>query len=271
MIDQKRLSQAIVRPPGTSFSQGISTGKLGVPDYRHALEQHHAYCVALEKCGLTLTRLEPDEEFPDSTFVEDTTVIIRSPRSVEPSSPPTAILTNPGAASRVGEVQNMKKVISQFVMEIRSIIPPATLDGGDICEADGHFFIGISDRTNEAGAMQLADLLRSFGYSSRLVDVKNLANILHLKSGLAYLGDGRLVVIDGLADREEFLNHELLRLTAEEVYAANCVRVNDHVLIAAGYRRLERALLDLGYKPIALEMSEFQKMDGGLSCLSLRF
>jgi dimethylargininase len=193
------------------------------------------------------------------------------------------MLTRPGAASRVGEVESIAEVLSQFCSELHAIHPPGTLDGGDICEAGceagcaaeheatHHFFIGISQRTNEAGAQQLAAWLASYGFTSSFVDIRGVKNILHLKSGLAYLGDNRLVVIDALADYDEFRSRDLVRVPAGEEYAANCVRVNDRVLVAAGYPGFEGTLRELGYQTIALEMSEFQKMDGGLSCLSLRF
>jgi dimethylargininase len=170
------------------------------------------------------------------------------------------------------------------------------MDGGDICEAGRHFFIGVSSRTNEAGAQQLAELLAPLGYTSSFVDIRGgdemksvpgavrgpqagsplgvvdaTGSILHLKSGLAYLGDNRLVVTDALAERPEFAGYDLVRVPSDDEYAANCIRVNDHVLIAAGHPGFETKLRKLGYQTIALEMTEFQKMDGGLSCLSLRF
>ena len=261
------LTKAIVRAPGVSLVAGLTTSNLGLPDHARALRQHEAYCAALEECGLTLTHLRVDERFPDSAFVEDTAVIIGIPNRPAPK----AILSRPGAASRMGEVDSIREVLSALGAEISSIQEPGTLDGGDICEAEDHFFIGISERTNPAGAAQLADLLRTCGYTSSFVEVRDVKGILHLKSGLAYLGDNRLVVIDALRDREEFQGYELVRVNSDEEYAANCVRVNEHVLSAAGYPRFERTLRDLGYKTIALELTEFQKLDGGLSCLSLRF
>jgi dimethylargininase len=255
------FSRAIVRPPGTNYADGLTRVPLGAPYFERALRQHAAYCEALERCGLELTQLEPDERYPDSTFVEDTAVLI----------PATAILTQPGAASRIGEVVSIKEPLSRLFPRIDSIQEPGTLDGGDVCEAGSHFFIGLSQRTNEAGAGQLAKLLGSCGYTSSFVDIRNVEGILHLKSGLAYLGDNRLVVIEALANREEFRGYELVHVNVDEAYAANCVRVNDFVLIPAGYRAFEQTLRGLGYETIALEMTEFQKMDGGLSCLSLRF
>jgi dimethylargininase len=255
------FSRAIVRPPGKNYADGLTRVALGAPDYKRALRQHAAYCEALERCGLELTHLQPDENYPDSTFVEDTAVL----------TPAGGVLTQPGAASRRGEVESIKETIYHLCPLIDSIQEPGTLDGGDVCEAGNHYFIGLSERTNEAGARQLAKLLASSGYKSTLVDMRSVKDILHLKSGLAHLGDNRLVVIDALANRTEFRGYELVRVKVDEDYAANCVRVNDYVLLAAGYPVFEQTLKGLGYEIILLEMSEFQKMDGGLSCLSLRF
>jgi dimethylargininase len=266
------LTRAIVRPPGTNYADGLTRVDLGVPHYERALRQHAAYCEALEQCGLELTRLEADERFPDSTFIEDTAVVIQTVKGGSASSkPPVAILTRPGAFSRAGEVASIQAALSQFCPKFHSIVEPGTLDGGDICEAGTHFFIGVSERTNESGAQQLADLLAEQGFTSSIVDIRDTKNILHLKSGLANLGDHRLVVIDALSKRREFRGYDLVLVNADEEYAANSVRVNDYVLVAAGFPEFGRTLQNLGCKTIALEMTEFQKMDGGLSCLSLRF
>jgi dimethylargininase len=144
------------------------------------------------------------------------------------------------------------------------------VDGGDICQAEDHFFIGLSRRTNIAGARQLAQWLESLDYTSCLVDVRETGN-LHLKSGLSYVGDGRLLATDALADHPALGGFQRLRVPAGEDYAANCVRINERVLIAAGHPGVERLLEELGDPTLALDVSEFRKMDGGLSCLSLRF
>ena len=255
------FSKAIVRPPAPNFAAGLTNANLGAPDYERALAQHHAYCFALERCGLTLTRLAADPSHPDSTFVEDSAVL----------TPHGAILTRPGAPSRAGEVASIKEALADFYPSMFAIDSPGTVDGGDICEAGEHFLIGISERTNEAGAQQLAEILATNDYTSSFVDVRGIRGILHLKSGVAYLGDNRLAVIDALAGHEEFHDYELVRVEDDEAYAANCMRVNEHVLVASGYDLWEGKLRDLGYQTMALEMTEFQKMDGGLSCLSLRF
>ncbi len=267
--------RAIVRPPASNFSQGLTTAGLGAPDYERALRQHREYCAALVECGLRVITLAADEDYSDATFVEDTAVLTDR----------CAVLTRPGAPSRAGEVASMRMALAQFFPNLSAIEAPGTVDGGDVCEAGNHFFIGLSERTNEAGARQLVELLARFGYTSSSMDIRNESSLLHLKSGIAYLGDNnhhptraahagtpdRLVVSETFAGRAECAGYELIVVNDTEAYAANCVRVNDYVLVAAGFPVFTRKLQALGYQTIALEMSEFEKMDGGLSCLSLRF
>jgi dimethylargininase len=181
------------------------------------------------------------------------------------------VLTRPGAVSRTGEVASMAQALDPCFSSLETIKEPGTLDGGDVCEAGNHYFVGISERTNEEGARQLGERLLLLGRSYSLVDVRGVSGLLHLKSGIAYLGDNRLAVIKSLAGRKEFASYELVHVDPGEEYAANCVRVNHHLLIARGYPGFAASATKLGYQTIELEMTEFQKMDGGLSCLSLRF
>ena len=255
------FTKAIVRAPAATFSSGLTSVDLGKPDYDLALQQHDAYCRALESCGLELVRLPPDERFPDSTFVEDPAIV----------TPRGAVITRPGAESRAGEIHGIETALREHFATITAIVAPGTVDGGDVCEAGEHFFIGLSARTNEAGAAQLARILDSFDYTSSLIDIRGLSNILHLKSGMACLGSKRLVVIEALSKRKEFSGYDLIRVDSSEEYAANCLFINGQTLVPAGFPGLKRQLDDLGHRTIPLEMSEFQKMDGGLSCLSLRF
>ena len=253
------FTRAIVRVPASNFDAGLTTVLLGTPLFKRVLEQHERYCEALVECGLGLTRLEADERYPDSTFVEDTAVVTEH----------GAILMRPGAKSRAGEVAAIRPALEEVFGAMPAIRASGTVDGGDICEAGHHFFIGLSHRTNEEGARQLAGHLRALGYTSSTVDVRGMS-ILHLKSGIAYLGEDTLVVMEEMAENPEFAGFELVRVSADESDGANCVRVNDRVLVAEGFPRLEAALQVRGFKPLTLEMSEFRKMDGGLSCLSLR-
>jgi dimethylargininase len=261
MSQERRIVRAIIRPPTLNFAEGLTTVDLGTPIYTRVVEQHKAYCEALQRCGLELTALEPDPRYPDATFVEDTAVLTER----------CAILARPGAPSRTGEVESVAKSLTPFYSDLASIHEPGTVDGGDVCEAGNHFFIGLSKRTNLNGAMQLERILSAAGYTSSFIDISDTSSILHLKSGMAYLGENRLAITEALGERDEFKNYELIYVPAGEEYAANCVRINDHVLVAAGYSVFEHKLKELDYHTMAVKMSEFQKMDGGLSCLSLRF
>jgi dimethylargininase len=255
------FTKAIVRSPCVNFASGLTSVDLGRPDLEKAQQQHQAYCDALASCGLELIRLPPGDQHPDSTFVEDTALLtLRG-----------AVLTRPGDNSRRGEVQSIAPIVRDYFGNVHSIEPPGTVDAGDVCEAGEHFFIGISRRTNAGGARQLASLLHSFGYSSSLIDIRGLSNILHLKSGMAYLPGQRLVVIEALRSVKEFSGYDLICLNLTEEYAANCLSINGKILIASGFPGIRHDLEQLGYPTITLDMSEFQKMDGGLSCLSLRF
>jgi dimethylargininase len=257
----RMFRHAIVRPPAANFAEGLTSVDLGKPVFEKALAQHAHYCHALQQCGLELTRLEADAGFPDSTFVEDTAIL----------TPRTAILARRGAPSRMGEVIGIERALRHVYSRFLAITAPGTVDGGDVCEADGHFFIGLSARTNEQGAHQLTDFLEEEGFTSALVDIRSIDGILHLKSGISYLGDNRLVLIDALVGHAAFNGYEIVVVEPEENYAANFLRINDHVIVSAGHGKFEAMVRGFGYPTIALDMSEFQKMDGALSCLSLRF
>ena len=255
------MLRAIVRPPAINFANGLTTSKLGAPVYEIALKQHELYCQALQHSGLVLTRLEADSRYPDSTFVEDTAIL----------SDRGAIVSRSSAPSRAGEVDEMKVVLTRLFADVKAITGSGTLDGGDVCQSGKHFFIGMSERTNEDGGRQLAGFLDQMGYTHAFVDIRHINGLLHLKSGLASLGERRLVVIEQLAHHEAFRRFDVITVAPAEAYAANCIQVNDRVLIADGYPTFAQTLTELGYDIVPLDMSEFQKMDGGLSCLSLRF
>jgi dimethylargininase len=254
------FTKAIVRIPGQSYADGLTTAVEGRPDFHAACAQHARYCQVLRECGLELTVLPADEAQPDGTFVEDTAVMAGS----------GAIITRPGAPKRRGEVATITATLQAFLPVLGTVEAPGTLDGGDVCQADDHFFIGLSARTNEAGAAQLVALLAQHGYTASSVDIRAHRMLLHLKSGLSYLGERRFVALPGVPRVAGMSGYEFIETAAGESYAANCVRVNDAVLVAEGYPQLAARLDELGYAVRRLEMSEFRKMDGGLSCLSLR-
>lgn len=256
-----RFTRAIVRPPAATYAAGITSSSLGPPDLALALQQHTAYCQGLEGLGLSLVRLGPDPEFPDSTFVEDTAIITAQ----------GAILTRPGAATRAGEVGPIGEVLRRHFAELDEIGAPATVDGGDVCEAGRHFFIGLSERTNREGAEQLSAWLGRRGLGSTVIDVREIPGLLHLKTGLSWLGGGRLLAVGEIAGHEALGGWEVVRVPDGEEYAANCVMINGTLLVARGFPETGAMLRKRGFEIIPLDMSEYRKMDGGLSCLSLRW
>lgn len=257
-----RFTQGIVRPPGSNFANGISSAiGGGGADVAVALAQHERYCETLCDCGLQLTKLASDLRHPDSTFIEDTAVLTAG----------AAIVTRPGAATRVAEVAATRNSLRSFFDTILEIEAPGTVDGGDVCEVDGEFVVGLSGRTNEEGVRQLTALLANLGHKTIVVDIRGSRTLLHLKTGLSYLGDRVFVATADAPLRNVFDRFEFITVPAVEAYAANCIRVNDYLVIAAGYPGLLIALSSRGYRVVTLAMSEFRKMDGGLSCLSLRF
>jgi dimethylargininase len=256
-----RFTRAIVRPPAETFAAGITSSGLGAPDLALARQQHEAYCRALERLGLALERLAPDPAFPDGPFVEDAAIVARG----------EAILTRPGAPSRAGEVASVGQVLSRWFPKMADIRAPGTLDGGDVCEAGSHVFIGHSERTNAEGAAQLAAWLGKRGLTSTVVDIRGVPALLHLKTGLSWLGGRRLVAFEELEHHRALSGWEVLRIPTGEAYAANCIRVNDTILVADGFPGTRALFEQLGDKVLALDMSEYQKMDGGLSCLSVRW
>jgi dimethylargininase len=256
-----RFTRAIVRPPAATFAAGITSSRLGPPDLALALEQHDAYCRALERLGLSLVRLAPDPAFPDSTFVEDAAIVTTR----------GAILTRPGAASRAGEVGAIRAMLGQWFPELAEITAPGTVDGGDVCEAGSHFFIGLSQRTAPEGAAQVAGWLARQGFSSSVIDIRSIPGLLHLKTGLSWLGEQRLLAAGAIARHEALGGWEVVQVPEGEDYAANCITLNGALLVAEGFPATSALLIELGYDLVPLALSEYRKMDGGLSCLSVRW
>ena len=252
------FNRAIVRTPGHSMVNGITSANLGVPDYSLALAQHQTYVSALQDCGLTVTVLPPDENHPDSIFVEDTALL----------TPKCAIIMRPGASSRRGEIEKMEAIVKEHFQTVRKVESPGTADAGDIMMVGNHYYIGLSERTNPPGAKQIIDILKSLGMTGSTIPLKR---VLHLKSGVAYLENDNLLVAGEFKSHPELSKFNQIGVDDDEQYAANCVWINGTVLVPAGFPRTEQAVKTCGYMTIALDVSEFRKLDGGLSCLSLRF
>ncbi len=248
---------AIVKTPGRSMVDGITAANLGEPEYEKALRQHSEYIKALEQCGLEIIVLDADEAYPDSVFIEDPTVLI----------PECAVITRPGATQRQGERIAIEEALLERYDDIEHIEPPAILDGGDVLQIEDRFFIGRSARTDEKGIEQFADIVDKYGYSVESVPVKEA---LHLKSGTAYLGDNTVVLSGEFVDNPAFAVFNNIILPEKEAYCANCVRINDYVIIPAGYPHSRDLVSGAGFDVIEVDVSEYRKLDGGISCLSLR-
>lgn len=253
-----QFTHAIVRTPAPSLSQGITSANLGQVNFEKALQQHANYVLALEHIGLTVTVLPSEEAFPDSTFVEDVALIFGE----------LAIVTNPGAASRNGETISIRPALLKHFANLLHIHPPGTLDGGDVMWTGDRVYVGLSSRTNRVGAEQLGKHLQNAGLEWAVVE---MAEMLHLKTGVNYLDQGNLLVAGEFIEAPIWRAFHQIQVSPDEAYAANCVCINGSVLVPAGFPQTASAIENIGYRVVIVDTSEFRKLDGGLSCLSLRF
>ena len=243
------FSNALVRTPGHSVIDGIDDyANLGQTDYPTALAHHQAYVALLKDRGVTVTVLDPLEAFPDSCFVEDPAVVAAD----------FAVITNPARASRTSERGFIRPALEHFYSQdhIFEITAPGHLEGGDVMEVDGTYYVGLSARTNREGFEQFKAISAQFNHPALAVPVHDF---LHLKTGTTYLGDGKLLVTGEFVNHPAFANFTQLVVPAKEAYAVNCINTGNGVIMPAGFPVFEAA------------MSEFEKIDGGLTCLSLRF
>ncbi|MCI1664742.1 MAG: arginine deiminase family protein [Atopobiaceae bacterium] len=257
------FTHAIVRRPSHSVCDGLTTSDLGKPDYELALKQHDDYIEALKQAGVEVTVLPALEDHPDCVFVEDTAVI----------TPSGAIMDRPADPTRTAEAGLMLPTIREFFPDekIKQITEPGTLEGGDVMMVGDHYYVGHSKRTNDEGYRQFAGFLTEWGYTSEQVPV---TNILHLKTGGTYVEDGHLLVSGEFKAAPQYRRgqfSDVFEVPDEEAYGADCVRMNDKVIMAAGYPTVKGQLEKWGYDIIEVEMSEFRKIDGSITCLSLRF
>lgn len=251
----------IVKTPCAAMIDGITEHpELGAPVYEKALAQHAAYIETLRKCGVDVTVLPPDEAYPDSCFVEDAAILTRC----------CAVITNPGAPTRKGETPAVEQAVKRFYPEdkIFHIKAPGTIEGGDVMMCGDIFYVGLSDRTNEEGVRQFAAILEPFG--CKVVGVP-LTEVLHLKTGVVYLENGVLLAAGEFLTKPAFEGYTKIEVPADEAYAANCIWVNGTVIVPKGYPKVLAAVQEAGYKTLVCDTSEYRKIDGGLSCLSLRF
>lgn len=246
-------SYALVRPPAPSFVNALSRhSEKNSIDFDQAADQHRGYVEALRKMGVPVTCLEPLDEFPDSTFIEDNAVIVED----------RALLTCMKEASRHGETEHIREALEKH-LPVEILSPPALMDGGDILQTESTVFVGQSQRTNRQAAEALSQFTRK-----KIVTVPVYRGP-HLKTFASYLGKNILVIDPTSVDPAAFETFERIEVREEERYAANCLAVGNQVLMPEGFPDLAGRIAQHGFEVIPLAMSEFEKADGGVTCLSL--
>lgn len=254
-----QFRRAITRRPGQSVTAGLRTVDTGAPDRGLMLRHHADYVAMLQEAGVEVTELEPLEAHPDALFVEDTSLCL----------PEGAVLMRPGAPSRLGEVAEMTPVLRRMFGDVRAISGPGTIEGGDILTTSREILVGQSARTDADGIAELAAILR--GWGRRLREVRVPEGVLHFKTDCSLLDGETILATERLAASGCFKGYRVILTAPGEEAAANAIRVNGFVLMAAGFPETARRLRGAGYDPREIGNSECAKLDGGMSCLSLRF
>jgi dimethylargininase len=254
-----RFNRAITRLPGRSIVHGLRAEDIGDPDYEQMLLDHAHYVAILRQAGAQVTELPALEAFPDSVFVEDVALCL----------PQAAILMRPGAASRAGEVAHMAPVLRDFYDEVVELDGAGRIEGGDILVTAREILVGRSERTDAAGIAALAAIVERWGY--RLRELRTPPGVLHFKPDCSLLDAQTILATRRLDASGCFQGYRVIHTADGEEAAANSVRYNDLVLMPAGFPLTCARLRDAGYEVQEINNSECAKLDGGMSCLSLRF
>lgn len=226
-------------------------------DVANAIAQHRAYEQCLEDLGVRIVSLPAEPGLPDCVFVEDPVVVVDE----------IAVVSVMGAASRRPEAESLAAALSGY-RDLEFLHQPATLDGGDVMRVSRTLFVGRSRRTNREAVTQLNDILRPYDYEVKPVEV---TGCLHLKSGCSYIGRNAVLVNRAWVDAEELRQFELIDVPPEEPNAANALLVNDAIVLPSSFPQT-RALLDhRGFCVRTIDVSELQKAESGVTCMSLIF
>ena len=260
MNSSYEFRRAITRKPGRSIVDGLRAEDIGTPDLTRMLEAHAAYVATLRSTGAEVVELPALEAYPDAVFVEDTMLCL----------PEQAIAMRPGAPSRMGKVAEMRPAIAGFYRDrIAEITAPGTIEGGDILVTGREILVGLSARTNREGVAQLTDIVTEYGYTLRLVETPE--GVLHFKTDCGLVAPETILSTRRLAVSGCFEGYEVLLVPDGEEAASNCIRFNNLVIMAAGFPRTAEMLSAHGYEVVQIDNIECAKLDGGMSCLSLRF
>lgn len=252
------FDRAIVRAPAPSVVNGLRAGDGETPSYEGVLAEHCAYVAALEAAGLRVEQVPALDAFPDSLFVEDPAFVI----------PEGAVLLNPGARSRAGEAAEIEPVLRANFGRVARLLA-GHADGGDILILPDEILIGLSARTDREGAEAFVALMAEWGRRASIVETPR--GVLHLKTGCGLLDDDAVLATPALAEAAMFGDLGVIVTPPGEEGAANLLRVNDTVLLAAGFTRTAELIAGRGYAPVLLETEQIARIDAGLSCMSLRW
>ena len=252
------FNSAIVRLPGRSVVNGLRANNGPPPAYEAVLAEHEAYVAALRATGVEVQILPPLESFPDSIFVEDPALVFSE----------AAILLRPGAPSRIGEVQELEPTLTARFPKVFRLVK-GHADGGDILVTRERVLIGLSARTDQAGAEELQERLASIGRDSRVVNTPR--GTLHLKSDCSLVDEDTALATEELAASGVLDGLRIVVVPPGERQAANALRVNDVVFVNANCPATRESLERLGLGVVPLKVSEIARIDAGLSCMSLRW
>ena len=253
-----KFTHAIVRQPAKSITKGLRAVDIGSPDYDQMIGDHHDYVEALMSASVKVINLTALNKFPDGQFVEDTALCL----------PEAAILMRPGAPSRLGEVCEIEPQLRDLFKAVYEIEKPGHIEGGDILVTGKEILVGRSARTNENGVSQLSEIVTPLGYVMR--EVFTPPEILHFKTDCSLLGPDEILSTKRLQYTGCFEGYQVINVADGEEAAANAIRVNDYVIMPAGFPKTKATLEDHGYKVKVINNTECAKLDGGMSCLSLR-
>jgi dimethylargininase len=244
-------------PPALEWGERTYVGREPI-DFQLALRQHAAYCALLRELGAKVITLDVNRDHADAAFVEDTALVLDE----------IAIMTMPGAESRRPEPPGIERELAKF-RTVRRIELPATLDGGDIVVAGKRILVGASRRSNEAGARSLQDITAPFGY---VVSRVSLRDCLHLKSACCVLPDGTMLVNPAwIGDARDLHGAQLREIHPAEPFAADFATVGRTVVMSETNPRTADLVRDMGFDVRTTPLSEFEKAEGGVTCLSILF
>lgn len=226
-------------------------------EYQKAVTQLERYCDLLRNWGVDVMPLPASDSYPDSCFVQDTAVVLDE----------VCVIASMGAPARLGEVSEVEKLIAPL-RRIRRIFSPATLDGGDVVQFDKRLFVGLSTRTNAHGIDALRRIVQPFGYTVVPVVVNGG---LHLTTGCGIVNDETVLLNPRWLDASAFKGLRQLHVSEEEPWAANTIRMGGAVCLEEGAPRTVDLVQPYVESVDTLDISEFRKAEGSLSCLSLLF